>query len=171
MENALCPCGTKQPFSACCEPILNGAKPAETPEALMRARYSAFARQNVDFIMNSVSPKRRKDFDRKSIEEWSKNSEWAGLEIVSTEKGGKDDDTGLVEFIAKYKEKGEDQAHHELATFVKLDGKWFFDDGRTPPAKPIRLEGPKIGRNDPCHCGSGMKYKKCHGKTEAVAAA
>jgi molecular chaperone DnaJ len=25
-------------------------------------------------------------------------------------------------------------------------------------------EGPKIGRNDPCHCGSGKKYKRCHGK-------
>ena len=23
--------------------------------------------------------------------------------------------------------------------------------------------GQKIGRNDPCHCGSGKKYKKCHG--------
>ncbi|MGA8017401.1 MAG: SEC-C metal-binding domain-containing protein [Desulfobacterales bacterium] len=22
----------------------------------------------------------------------------------------------------------------------------------------------KIGRNDPCHCGSGVKYKKCHGR-------
>jgi preprotein translocase subunit SecA len=28
---------------------------------------------------------------------------------------------------------------------------------------PVR-EGPKIGRNDPCHCGSGKKYKHCHGK-------
>jgi uncharacterized protein YecA (UPF0149 family) len=27
----------------------------------------------------------------------------------------------------------------------------------------IKREGPKIGRNDPCHCGSGKKYKKCHG--------
>jgi preprotein translocase subunit SecA len=28
---------------------------------------------------------------------------------------------------------------------------------------PIKREGPKLGRNDPCHCGSGKKYKKCHG--------
>ncbi|HYO70240.1 MAG TPA: preprotein translocase subunit SecA, partial [Archangium sp.] len=27
--------------------------------------------------------------------------------------------------------------------------------------------GPKLGRNDPCHCGSGKKYKKCHGASEA----
>jgi preprotein translocase subunit SecA len=30
--------------------------------------------------------------------------------------------------------------------------------------KQIKLEGPKVGRNDPCPCGSGKKYKKCHGK-------
>jgi preprotein translocase subunit SecA len=29
----------------------------------------------------------------------------------------------------------------------------------------IRREQPKVGRNDPCPCGSGKKYKQCHGKT------
>ena len=32
------------------------------------------------------------------------------------------------------------------------------------PAQPVMRTGPKIGRNDPCHCGSGLKYKKCHGR-------
>jgi hypothetical protein len=31
-----------------------------------------------------------------------------------------------------------------------------------PPLEPIRNTGPKLGRNDPCWCGSGKKYKKCH---------
>jgi hypothetical protein len=31
-----------------------------------------------------------------------------------------------------------------------------------PPVEPIRNTGPRIGRNDPCWCGSGKKYKKCH---------
>ncbi len=31
------------------------------------------------------------------------------------------------------------------------------------PAKPIRRDAPKVGRNEPCPCGSGKKYKKCHG--------
>jgi preprotein translocase subunit SecA len=30
--------------------------------------------------------------------------------------------------------------------------------------QPTRREGPKIGRNDPCPCGSGQKFKKCHGE-------
>jgi preprotein translocase subunit SecA len=32
----------------------------------------------------------------------------------------------------------------------------------------VRPAGPKVGRNDPCPCGSGKKYKKCHGATEAA---
>jgi preprotein translocase subunit SecA len=31
---------------------------------------------------------------------------------------------------------------------------------------PVKRERPKVGRNDPCPCGSGKKYKKCHGKDE-----
>lgn len=32
-----------------------------------------------------------------------------------------------------------------------------------PVQKPYLRAEPKIGRNDPCHCGSGKKFKKCHG--------
>ncbi|WP_449026312.1 SEC-C metal-binding domain-containing protein, partial [Porphyromonas endodontalis] len=32
-----------------------------------------------------------------------------------------------------------------------------------PKAEPVRAE-PKIGRNDPCPCGSGKKFKNCHGR-------
>ncbi|MDE7376478.1 MAG: SEC-C domain-containing protein [Muribaculaceae bacterium] len=32
------------------------------------------------------------------------------------------------------------------------------------PAMPIKNAGPKVGRNDPCPCGSGKKYKNCHGR-------
>jgi preprotein translocase subunit SecA len=31
------------------------------------------------------------------------------------------------------------------------------------PSEPYRRSEPKTGRNDPCHCGSGKKFKKCHG--------
>ncbi len=37
--------------------------------------------------------------------------------------------------------------------------------------EPVRRERPKVGRNDPCPCGSGKKYKKCHGKDEVESAA
>ncbi len=42
-----------------------------------------------------------------------------------------------------------------------------------PPPKPqtVRRERPKIGRNDPCWCGSGKKYKQCHYREDQAAAA
>jgi preprotein translocase subunit SecA len=40
-------------------------------------------------------------------------------------------------------------------------------DGNGEP-RPVRRSEPKVGRNDPCPCGSGKKYKKCHGATATV---
>jgi preprotein translocase subunit SecA len=37
------------------------------------------------------------------------------------------------------------------------------DHDHPPAVETWRREGPKLGRNDPCFCGSGKKYKKCHG--------
>ncbi len=38
------------------------------------------------------------------------------------------------------------------------------DDNDATPAQPIRRDMPKVGRNEPCPCGSGKKFKNCHGK-------
>jgi preprotein translocase subunit SecA len=38
-----------------------------------------------------------------------------------------------------------------------------YNDPTPVKQEPIKV-GPKIGRNDPCPCGSGKKYKHCHGK-------
>jgi preprotein translocase subunit SecA len=40
-------------------------------------------------------------------------------------------------------------------------------DGQ-PEGQPVRRSEPKVGRNDPCPCGSGKKYKKCHGAQATV---
>lgn len=37
------------------------------------------------------------------------------------------------------------------------------DHGHEPLQETYRRDTPKLGRNDPCHCGSGKKFKKCHG--------
>ena len=40
-----------------------------------------------------------------------------------------------------------------------------FNDGpQTKPGETFVKTGPEVGRNEPCHCGSGKKFKKCHGK-------
>jgi preprotein translocase subunit SecA len=46
------------------------------------------------------------------------------------------------------------------------DGK--VDRAAAAPPRPAVRSGPRVGRNDPCPCGSGKKYKKCHGAAEVV---
>jgi SEC-C motif domain protein len=157
-----CPCGSGKAYGDCCEPIINGTHPAQTAEQLMRARYSAHAVAQMDFIFESVHPDHRKGYDHQGTKEWAENSEWLGLEIIGAQEGGPEDETGQVEFIAHYRDGGVIHDHHECAMFQRKDGVWLFTDGVRVRPKPLIVE--KIGRNDPCKCGSGIKYKKCCGK-------
>jgi SEC-C motif-containing protein len=156
-----CPCGNEREYEQCCGPIIAGG-PAPTAEALMRSRYTAYVRGEIDYIMSSQDPNTGGDVDRDAIEKWSRESEWLGLKIVAKERGEKDDTEGVVEFIARHRISGNELAHHERAQFRREGGNWLFVDGEPVKPKPI-VRGEKIGRNDPCTCGSGKKYKKCHG--------
>jgi SEC-C motif-containing protein len=157
-----CPCGSGSPYGECCEPVIRGSRPAETAERLMRARYSAYDRVETDFLYNSTHPRHRKGYDREGTREWAEGAEWLGLEIIGTKMGSEGDDSGEVEFIARFREKGVAREHHEIASFKKEEGSWFFTEGSMVKPKPISVQ--KIGRNDPCPCGSGLKHKKCCGK-------
>ncbi|MDX2259303.1 MAG: YchJ family protein [Hyphomicrobiaceae bacterium] len=160
-----CPCGSTSAYAACCGPLIDGTRKPASAEALMRSRYTAYTRQDIDYVGRTLAPESSHDFDPAAARQWAKRSDWMGLEIVRTEKGGADDVTGTVEFIARYRDdKGNAHAHHETATFRKdADGQWLFVDGwRAKPATVVR-EAPKVGRNDPCTCGSGKKFKKCCG--------
>ena len=66
--------------------------------------------------------------------------------------------------MAHYASNGEKVDHNEHSYFKKIDGEWKFIDGKIENLDPYVREEPKIGRNDPCPCGSGKKYKKCCGK-------
>jgi SEC-C motif-containing protein len=156
-----CPCGTGLAYTDCCEPIIKGQRPAETAEALMRARYSAYVKVETDFIFESTHAKHRDGYDHIGTKEWAENAEWQGLEIIAATHGGSADTTGEVEFIARFSEKGEPRVHHELGLFKKENETWFFTDGKAVTRKPVVRTAPKIGRNDPCICGSGQKFKKC----------
>ena len=158
-----CPCGSENDYASCCEPLITGVKPAETAEALMRARYSAYAKDQVKFILDTTHPSQRDQYTETGIRRWARNSEWLGLTILATENGTADDDEGTVEFVAKYFEKGRRNRHHEIAQFRRREGQWFFYDGQAPAPQTVVRESPKVGRNDPCPCGSGRKYKKCCG--------
>jgi SEC-C motif-containing protein len=157
-----CPCGSAKPFDACCGPIISGTAPAPTAEALMRSRYSAYVKGDIPFLEKSLAPEERHDFDPKQAKQWAETSIWLGLTIHSVKDGGEDDQTGMVDFTASYEYQGSRQDHRELAKFKRLDGVWHYTDGKMRSHDPV-VRGPKTGRNDPCPCGSGKKFKKCCG--------
>ena len=158
---AQCPCGSGSDFDECCGPIIGGT-PAPTPEALMRSRFAAYVHGDLDYIENTHAKEVRDSFNRSAAESTAKSVEWVNLEIRSTADGGENDDTGTVEFAARFKRDGELQVHHERSNFRREEGRWVYVDGQmNPKGEPLRVE--KVGRNEPCPCGSGKKYKKCCG--------
>jgi preprotein translocase subunit SecA len=55
-------------------------------------------------------------------------------------------------------------AHDQISQFaISQQQRAAAAAGPAAPVKTIKLEQPKVGRNDPCPCGSGKKYKKCCG--------
>ena len=158
-SNDLCPCGSEKPFAQCCEPFITGVETPATAEALMRSRYVAYSQQNNQYIIDTWHQSTRPD-DPKPAED--RDVVWTGLQILSTEQGGPDDERGVVEFRASCRVKGEAGGLDERSDFIRENGRWYYVDGST--IKPQKTAHLKVGRNDPCPCGSGKKYKKCCGK-------
>jgi SEC-C motif-containing protein len=128
----------------------------------MRSRYAAYVRGAIDYLIATHAPSTRSDVDRASVVTWSRQTEWLGLEILDTVRGGEDDDEGIVEFVARGRTRGAPFAQRERSRFRRHDGRWYYVEG-THVREPTRTT-PSVGRNDPCPCGSGMKYKRCHGR-------
>ena len=158
MANSVkCPCGSGTGYDSCCGMYITGRSQPPTPEALMRARYTAYTKADIDYIAGTVGGKAGQVFNEDAAKDWAANSEWLGLVIIKADAVTDNDTVGNVDFLVRYKEKNTVVTYHEISEFHKVDGTWLYMDG---------VVNPKIGRNDQCFCGSGKKYKKCHGKND-----
>ncbi len=155
-----CPCGSTKTLDACCQPFISGKEKPTSAEELMRSRYVAFTLCDIDYIVKTTHPKYQDDMDVEASRAWAETSDWQGLKIISSEGQGEDTE-GRVEFIASYKSDNENHDHHEIGVFKKQKGTWLYCEGLFPKQKTVVNTEPKIGRNDPCTCGSGKKFKKC----------
>ena len=156
-----CPCGSGEQLDACCGRYFE-TMTAPTAESLMRSRYSAHVLGKGQYLAETLSAKQRADFDVAEFEAAVGEVKWLNLDIRATTAGGEGDEVGTVEFIARCRDRNGTGVHHELSTFIRENGRWVFDDCiMNPKQETRRVE--KIGRNAPCPCGSGKKYKKCCG--------
>ena len=143
-----CPCGSGIALDDCCGKWHQG-QPAPSAERLMRSRYSAYALGLIDYLVATTLPAQQAALDRDSMRAWSLGSTWLGLEVEGSELI---DTHAFVTFTARWHDGDGEHSHRERSAFVQQDGRWYFID----PTAPL-----KAGRNDPCPCGSGQKFKKC----------
>ena len=126
---AQCPCGSGSDLDECCGPIINGGTPAPTAEALMRSRFTAFVRGDLDHIEGTQAQEERNKLDHSATRSMFNSVEWVSLEVFGTSLGGEDDDTGTVDFVARFKRDGELLDHRERSNFRREEGQWVYVDG------------------------------------------
>lgn len=118
----------------------------------MRSRYSAYVLGRVDYLKETTLPAQQGGLDLEAIRAWSLGSTWLGLDVETSQVLGGKPEHAQVAFTARWHDDQGEHAHHERSSFVQVDGRWYFIDPTV---------GLKAGRNDPCPCGSGEKFKKC----------
>ncbi|GGA59328.1 preprotein translocase SecA [Pseudoclavibacter endophyticus] len=126
-----CPCLSGDPYGRCCGLVHRGERVAPTAEALMRSRYSAFVALDGDYLKRSWHPSTRPgslslDPDTRCLR----------LDIVRTWAGGPFDDAGEVEFRAIARDADGRYVLHEVSTFTREGGEWFYVDGVQMPGEP-----------------------------------
>lgn len=162
MAGKQCRCGSGAAFNACCGPYLAGL-PAPTAEALMRSRYAAFTLGDSAHIARTYAREHRDGADPELPAELP-DVLWLGLKINGVTGGGAADETGTVDFTARFRDaNGDIGTHRENSRFRREDGLWVYVDGEVAPTMKPEPIG-KTGRNDPCPCGSGKKFKRCCGQ-------
>ncbi|WP_432696277.1 YchJ family protein [Marinobacterium sp. YM272] len=124
-----CPCGSGKTFAQCCEPALNGTRPAPTAEALMRSRYCAFAIGAVEYLLQTIAPEKRQEGDAELLTEQTQVTTWTGLKILSTRNGTENDSLGEVSFEARFESGPSKGVLREHSRFRRDAQRWVYVDG------------------------------------------
>ncbi|MDT0329225.1 YchJ family protein [Nocardiopsis lambiniae] len=119
-----CLCGGGE-YGSCCGRAHHGTWAANTAEALMRSRYSAFAVGDREYLARTWHPD-----TRPARVEVDPRTEWTGLEILGTEGGTPFHGEGTVRFRARYREGGRAGEMVEHSRFVRVDGAWVYLDAQ-----------------------------------------
>ncbi|HFQ89000.1 MAG TPA: zinc chelation protein SecC [Desulfobulbus sp.] len=149
-----CPCGSGRTFARCCEPLLRGSRQAASAEELMRSRYCANVCGDFAYLDRTWHPSTRPARTEGAALRWRR------LQVLACagEKGR--EDRATVEFRAWYLQENLLRVHHEISRFVRTEtGCWLYLDGE--PCFGPAIDLGRVGRNQPCPCGSSRKFKKC----------
>lgn len=115
-----CPCGGEA-LDTCCGRFISGTELPQTPEQLMRSRYTAYVLADEPYLRATWDPS---TCPTETLIEPS--IKWVGLEVRAAQEEGND---GTVEFIARAKVGGRARRLHETSRFIRREGRWFYVDG------------------------------------------
>lgn len=95
----------------------------------MRSRYSAYALNQVNYLVKTTHPDTRRGKLKNDISTWAEQVNFFKLEIIGSVRGGSEDKSGKVEFIAFYRDSHGINKLHELSSFKKFKEKWYYLSG------------------------------------------
>ena len=129
--NEICACGSKQNYINCCGAIISGKRNATTCLELMKSRYTAYTKADINYLLLSHHSKTRPpQKEGKSIKQWAESVRWMQLVIVNSWNGLAHDNEGYVEFKALYFEAGQIGQIYEKSLFQRENGKWVYVSGK-----------------------------------------
>lgn len=159
-----CFCSSGQLYAQCCEPYHLGTRQAETPEKLMRSRFSAYCLANVPYLLATLHPSKHQLHEATHIENFAQSAHFVSLTVLNTDAQERFpslslavDECGYVEFKAQFISQERLHLLHERSRFIRVDQRWWYFDGLLGADMSS-----KIARNDRCPCQSGQKFKHCH---------
>jgi SEC-C motif domain protein len=144
-----CHCGSEHSFQNCCEKFISGSQFPDSPEQLMRSRYSAYLLKDESYLLKSWHKSTRPEL----LDLKEDSTQWKALKIISSIENN-------VYFVAFFTQdslnKDKTYALTEESHFIKDENNWFYLDGSD--VKTVQLT-----KNMLCPCQSGKKYKRCCG--------
>lgn len=158
-QDKFCLCGNELNYQNCCLTYHSGEMKPTTAEALMRSRFTAYAMKKEAYLLATWDKAKCPD----EIDFSKEQARWTKLEIIKLKKGGEKDKKGIVEFKAYYIQDEEEYVMNEISRFQKVAGQWLYLDGLVKSVGKVGQQTDQ-GKNAPCSCGSGKKFKRCCGK-------
>ena len=147
--NQNCLCGLEQSYKKCCGRFIESSLSPDTPEQLMRSRFSAYILKNEAYLLRSWHESTRPD----SLDLTNDSTRWEKLVVIDTTEH-------IVHFVAYFTQKSLEEdcvfALVEISQFIK-EKNWNYLKG--DDVQTIQLT-----KNMACPCQSGKKYKRCCGK-------
>ena len=155
----LCPCGSSQFFSRCCQPYITKQQLPSTAEQLMRSRFSAYATKEASYIFDTYGAVAQRQQSVNDIQSWADECHWLALNIHQAT-------TSTVDFSAYYLVNNILCELREKSNFSLEQGQWRYIDGDII----VNNEMSMIKRNELCPCNlyptawsakQGKKFKHC----------